>query len=185
MYVLKHGIKRNPERRWALPDRIFFGHGACAILAGTFLKHPPLEGFYGERIIPDEGFSGNHIYVTNGLIAFDYHGYCARERLLEHHERSWASRNAGWHCMIAKVDFDLLDKTELNRRKMLGPDQYLQDPIPRARGFSSEETTRKPRQERSGLQRRWRPTTGRLFPIRHRRCAACWSIPGSAAARLR
>ncbi|MER8806518.1 hypothetical protein NKI12_19040 [Mesorhizobium australicum] len=135
MYVLKHGIKRNPQKRWALPDRIFFGHGACAILAGTFLRHPPLEGIYGERIIPDEGFSGNHIYVTNGLIAFDYHGYCARERLLEHHERSWASRNAGWHCTIAKVDFDLLDKTELNRRKMLGPDQYPHDPIPRARQF--------------------------------------------------
>ncbi|TGS09904.1 hypothetical protein EN830_35295, partial [Mesorhizobium sp. M1C.F.Ca.ET.187.01.1.1] len=90
MYVLKHGIKKNPEKRWALPDRIFFGHGACAILAGTFLKHPPLEGFYGERIIPGEGFSGNHIYVTNGVIAFDYHGYCARERLLEHHARGWA-----------------------------------------------------------------------------------------------
>ena len=75
MYVLKHGIKKNPEKRWALPDRIFFGHGACAILAGTFLEHPPLEGFYGERIIPGEGFSGNHIYVTNGVIAFDYHGY--------------------------------------------------------------------------------------------------------------
>ncbi|MER9000226.1 hypothetical protein NKH58_20605 [Mesorhizobium australicum] len=48
--------KENPQKRWALPDRIFFGHGACAILAGTFLRHPPLEGFYGERIIPDEGF---------------------------------------------------------------------------------------------------------------------------------
>lgn len=56
MYVLKHGIKRNPEKRWALPDRIFFGHGACAILAGTFLKHSPLEGFYAERIIPGEVF---------------------------------------------------------------------------------------------------------------------------------
>ena len=59
MYVLKHGIKKNPEKRWALPDRIFFGHGACAILAGVFLEHPPLEGFYGERILPGEGFSGN------------------------------------------------------------------------------------------------------------------------------
>lgn len=88
MYVLKHGIKKNPEKRWALPDRIFFGHGGCAILAGAFLEHPPLEGFYGERILPGEGFSGNHIYVTNGVVAFDYHGYSARERLLEHHEEA-------------------------------------------------------------------------------------------------
>lgn len=133
MYVLKHGIKRNPEKRWALPDRVFFGHGACAILAGTFLKHPPLEGFYAERIIPAEGFAGNHVYVTNGNVAFDYHGYSGRERLLDHHQRAWTSHSAGWQCTIAKVDFDLLDTAELNRRKMLGPDQYLHDALLRAR----------------------------------------------------
>lgn len=135
MYVLKHGIKKNPEKRWALPDRIFFGHGACAILAGVFLKDRPFAGFHGERIIPAEGFSGNHIYVTNGVIAFDYHGYSCRRRLLEHHAKSWASRYPGWRCTIAKVDFDLLDTTELNQRKTLGPDQYLHDPVPRASRF--------------------------------------------------
>ncbi|WP_245511356.1 MULTISPECIES: hypothetical protein [unclassified Mesorhizobium] len=45
MYVLKHGIKKNPEKFWALPDRIFFGYGACHILAGTFLGHPPKGDF--------------------------------------------------------------------------------------------------------------------------------------------
>ncbi|PTE08737.1 hypothetical protein [Mesorhizobium helmanticense] len=135
MYVLKHGIKKNPEKRWALPDRIFFGHGACHILAGTFLELGPLEGFYAERIIPDEDFAGNHIYVTNGAVAFDYHSYCDRGRLLEHHRKGWASKNDGWGCTIERVDFDLLDTAELNQRKMLGPDQYLYDPIPRARLF--------------------------------------------------
>lgn len=135
MYVLKHGIKKNPEKFWALPDRIFFGYGACPILAGVFLSYPPLDGFYGERIIPSGNDSGNHIYVTNGVIAFDYHGYSSRERLLEHHKRGRASHSADWHCTLEKVDFDLLDTAELNRRKMRGPDQYLQDPIPRARRF--------------------------------------------------
>ncbi|CCV05170.1 hypothetical protein MESS2_1500015 [Mesorhizobium metallidurans STM 2683] len=96
MYILKHGIKKNPQKRWALPDRIFFGHGACHILAGTFLELGPLEGFYAERIIPDEDFSGNHIYVTNGTVAFDYHGYSDRRRLLEHHRKGWTSKNDGW-----------------------------------------------------------------------------------------
>ena len=135
MYVLKHGIKKNPEKFWALPDRIFFGYGACPILAGTFLKYPPMDGFYGERIIPGGDFSGNHIFVTNGVIAFDYHGYSIRERLLEHHRRGWASHSAGWHCTLERVDFDLLDTAELNRRKMRGPDQYLWDPVPRAVRF--------------------------------------------------
>jgi hypothetical protein len=135
MYHLKHGIKRNPERRWALPDRIFFGHGACAILAGAFLRNPPLEGFYAERIVPDEGFFGNHYYVTDGWVAFDYHGYSGRERLLEHHAKGWAGDYPGWGCRIEVVDFDMLDTGELNRNKMLGPDQYLHDPIARAEAF--------------------------------------------------
>ncbi|TPM29304.1 hypothetical protein [Mesorhizobium sp. B2-3-4] len=135
MYILKHGVKRNPERRWALPDRIFFGHGACAILAGAYLEHPPLEGFYAERILPAEDFSGNHIYVTDGVVAFDYHGYSGRDRLLEHHRKGWASRHPGWQCAIARVEFDLLDTAQLNQRKMLGPDQYLHDPVARACRF--------------------------------------------------
>ena len=73
--------------------------------------------------------------MTNGVIAFDYHGYSARERLLEHHGRGWASHSPGWYCTLEGVDFDLLDTVELNRRKILGPDQYLHDPIPRALRF--------------------------------------------------
>jgi hypothetical protein len=135
MYVLKSGIKKDPVRRWALPDRIFFGHGACHILAGTYLRLLPLEGFRAERIVPADGFSGNHVYVTDGEVAFDYHGYSLRERLLAHHRKGWTARYPGWDCEILHVDFDLLDRSELNRRKMLGPDQYLDDPVERARRF--------------------------------------------------
>ena len=135
MYILKHGIKKDPVRRWALPDCIFFGYGACHILAGVFLRKPPLPGFHPERIIPAEGFSGAHIYVTNGTIAFDFHGYSSRQNLLEHHGKGWSGRSPNWHCSIEVVDFELLDTASLNQRKMLGPDQYLQDASPRAQSF--------------------------------------------------
>lgn len=135
MYVLKPGIKKDPQRRWALPDRIFFGHGACAILAGAYLKRSPLGGFHAERIIPAEGFSGNHIYMTDGVLAFDYHGYSGRDRLLAHHRRSWSGRHVGWGCTIVPVEFDLLDTADLNGNRMLGPDQYLHDPVARAYRF--------------------------------------------------
>lgn len=137
MYQLKPGIKSNPQRRWNLPDRIFFGHGACHILAGVFLEIMHLPDFYGEQIIPGEGFSGNHIYVTNGSIAFDYHGYSARERLIDHHMRGWSDRYHGWNAQIYQVDFPLLDTAALNARKMRGPDQYLHDPVERAKRFIS------------------------------------------------
>lgn len=135
MYVLKPGIKRDPERRWALPDRIFFGHGACHILAGVFLEAPPLSGFHAERIIPRVGFPGSHVYVTDGAVAFDYHGYSSRMRLLVHHWKGWSRRCPGWASTVERVDFPLLDTIELNRRQMRGPDQYLFDAIPRARSF--------------------------------------------------
>lgn len=136
MYRMKPGVKKDPARRWALPDRVFFGNGACHILAGVYLELEPLDGFFAERLIPGEGFAGNHIYVTNGLVAFDYHGYSKRLNLLNHHTSAWAAEYPeGWHCVLERVDFDLLDTAELNRRKMLGPDQYGGDPVPRARDF--------------------------------------------------
>lgn len=135
MYVPKPGIKRDRERRWNLPDRIFFGYGACSILAGAYLAEPPLPGFRAERIVPDGGKPGTHIYVTDGDIAFDYHGYSVRDRLLAHHCKGWSRLHPGWSCMIETADFDLLSTAELNRRKMLGPDQYLKDPVARARRF--------------------------------------------------
>lgn len=135
MYTLKPGIKSNPAGRWALPDRIFFGHGACHILAGTYLRISPLAGFHADRIIPKNNLPGNHIFVSNGDIAFDYHGYSRRSRLLDHHRRCWLKRHDDWECVIEPVAFDLLSTLQLNARKMLGPDQYLWDPIRRAEAF--------------------------------------------------
>jgi hypothetical protein len=135
MYILGHGIKKDPVRRWALPDRIFFGHGACHILAGVFLRSGRWEGVHAEWIVPAPGFAGTHIYVTDGRLAFDYHGYSGRERLLAHHSRGWSMHRPGWHCKVVPVDFDLLDTAALNQRKMLGPDQYLHDATARASAF--------------------------------------------------
>ena len=84
MYRPTPGIKDHPERRWLQPDRIFFGFGACHILAGVFLRDASLDGIYAEWIVPDEGFGGTHIYVTDGQISFDYHGYSKRAALLNH-----------------------------------------------------------------------------------------------------
>ncbi len=138
MYRMKPGVKKDPERRWALPDRVFFGNGACHILAGVYLQLSPLPGFFAERIIPNEGFAGNHIYVTDGTIAFDYHGYTIRNRLVRYYTNNWAGEYPeGWNCMLEKVEFNLLCTSELNARKMLGPDQFRYDPVPRARDYLS------------------------------------------------
>jgi hypothetical protein len=120
MYVQKSEIKKDPQRRWSMPDRIFFGYGACHILAGVYLDRPPLPGFYEERIILTGNLPGNHVFVTDGVIAPDYHGYSVRNRLQKHHSRVWFSQHDGWCCAFERVDFCLLSTADLNARKMLG-----------------------------------------------------------------
>ncbi len=135
MYWPKPEIKKHPEERWNRPDRVFFGFGACHILAGVYLEDAPLDGFYGEWIVPIEGYNGNHIYVTDGSIAFDYHGYVQREKLLAHYWKGWRERYVGWNASVQKIDFPLLVTAELNKRNHLGPDQFFGDPVARARQF--------------------------------------------------
>jgi len=135
MYTLKPGIKQDPVRRWSLPDRIFYSHGACHILAGVFLQRFPNTGWSAIWLKPWEGFHGSHVYATNGKIAFDYHGYTVRDRLLKHHEKAHASRYTGWGFDLFHVDFSLLDTNELNSRNMRGPDQYLGNAIERTNRY--------------------------------------------------
>jgi len=135
MYKMKNGIKRHPEKRWNLPDRVFFAHGGCHILAGEFLKVLPLSGFYAERIIVDDELAGNHIWVTDDHIAFDYRGYSNRTKMIQYHTNGWAKRYDNWHCSLKRVDFDLHCQEALNARMMLGPSQYFGDPIKRANKF--------------------------------------------------
>ncbi len=135
MYWPKPESKKDPYKRWIKPDRVFFGYGACHILAGVYLEIAPLDGFYAEWIIPSEGFCGHHIYVTDGFLVFDFHGYSLRGNLLRHFWKGWSSKYPGWDADIKRVDFSLLDISDLNRRKHLGPDQYFDDPIYRAKQF--------------------------------------------------
>ncbi|MDQ0511482.1 hypothetical protein [Ancylobacter amanitiformis] len=135
MYWPAPGIKKHPEKRWNRPDRVFFGFGACHILAGVYMQGPPLPDFHAEWIVPHSGFGGTHFYVTDGEIAFDFHGYCRRSALLEHVRSGWSRRFPGWAATIATVDFPLLDTAALNARRHLGPEQFWGDPVERARRF--------------------------------------------------
>lgn len=136
MYRMKPGTKSNPTLRWALPDGIFFGFGACHILAGVFLREYPKCGLVPQHIIPRNGQPGTHIFLTDGARAFDFHGFSCRDALLRHHQKGWQQiQGATWRYDVYDIDFDLLDTSTLNANKMLGPDQYFGDAIARARRF--------------------------------------------------
>lgn len=135
MYILDPAKKEDPIRRWGLPDRIFFGHGACHILAGMYLELFPQMPFRPFMIQPAVGFTGSHVFVCDGQIAFDYHGYSVAERLTAHHRKVWTFQYPDWDADVLPVDFPLLDTHELNARNMRGPDQYLADAAQRARRY--------------------------------------------------
>nr|WP_321444560.1 hypothetical protein [uncultured Cohaesibacter sp.] len=127
--------KQDAAKRWTLPDRTFFAHGACHILAGMYLRLYPDFGFKAKQIIPRKTLPGAHIFISNDTIAFDYHGYSSEENLLCHHNEVWRARYPDWQADIEMVTFDLLKTTDLNQRQMRGPDQYWRDVLPRARHY--------------------------------------------------
>ena len=88
MFFPKTNVKNDPLRRWHRPDRHFFANGACQVLAFAFLERYPDMGFHARWIKPAAGFTGNHIYVTDGINAFDYHGLTTEQRLLAFSFRS-------------------------------------------------------------------------------------------------
>jgi hypothetical protein len=140
MYRLRHGIKKNPEKRWALPDRVFFACGACHILAYAFLRRFPDSAFRALWIKPAPGFTGNHIIVTNDAgIAFDYHGTSRTDRLVAHMNDKANRWWPGWNATLIELPPDVLI-SEAKSRTYEGlwlrePKQFLHDAMPRAEKY--------------------------------------------------
>ena len=137
MYLLRPGIKEDPVRRWGLPDRVFFASGACHILAHAFLERFPDAGFSPVWIRPHAGFTGNHVFVTDGELAFDYHGYVSCRRLVDHYTRRAQRLFPGWEADLVLVTVSLVNREEA---KTIGmdirePAQFLHDALPRSRRY--------------------------------------------------
>jgi hypothetical protein len=139
MYRIGPGIKQHPERRWALRERMFFACGACHILAFAFLERYPRAGFVPIWQKPAAGFTGNHIFVTRDNLAFDYHGYSDRSRLIAHTHAKANRWWPGWDCEFIELPKEVLI-SEAKSREYDGlwlrePLQFLHDARPRAERF--------------------------------------------------
>jgi hypothetical protein len=102
MYKSSLLFERTPEQKsdmfksWERDDQAFFATGACHILAGLFVQLHNSEDFRLIYIKPKEGFSGNHVYASNGSWAFDHNGWTKEEELLEATERTYKEKYPGW-----------------------------------------------------------------------------------------
>ncbi len=119
MFFPKINIKNDPVRRWHRPDRHFFANGACQVLAYAFLERYPELGFHARWIKPADGFTGNHIFVTDGTNGRRFF--------------------PGWDATLVDLPADVL-VSEQRSRQIEGlwlrePKQFLHDALPRARNF--------------------------------------------------
>ena len=139
MFFPKIDVKIDPVRRWHRPDRHFFANGACQVLAFAFLERYPDLEFRARWIKPAAGFSGNHVYVTDGINAFDYHGLTTEQRLLAFGFKRGRRFFPGWDATLVDLPVDVL-VSEPRSRQIEGlwlrePKQFLHDALPRAREF--------------------------------------------------
>ncbi len=138
MYVIEARKKLDPFLQWALPDRVFFAAGACQVLAYAACRAHGDAGFRPYWVRPAAGFRGNHIVVTDGDWAFDYHGWSKLGRLLGHMERKARRWWPGWSCTMTAVDAeDLISETRSTAMgiRLREPGQFLHDAMPRAERF--------------------------------------------------
>ena len=140
MYQLRtRGAKREPVKNWALPEKVFFACGACHVLAYAFLKRYPDSGFAPIWIRPARGYTGNHIVVVRGNLAFDYHGYSDWRALFDHLKQRAQQRWRGWNADLIDLPEQVLI-SELESKKYDGlclrePTQFLFNALPRAHTF--------------------------------------------------
>src|SRR5438477_3957914 len=107
MYVTK--IDRSElERKWTLPDRIFFACGACHVLAYAAIERFPERNLRAIWIKPRPGYIINHIVTVGGNEAFDYHGASEWSRLLEHTRRKARRWWPGWDADLIELSPDVL-----------------------------------------------------------------------------
>jgi hypothetical protein len=122
-----------------LPDRVFFACGACHILAYAFLRAYPGSGFTAVWIRPAAGYTGNHIVVVRGGLAFDYHGYSNWPVLLDHCRRRAQQRWPGWEATLVPLPKDVLISEAKSRKYeglwLMEPQQFLFDAMPRAQAY--------------------------------------------------
>lgn len=139
MYKPSYLFDRTPEERqdmfksWVRSDQAFFASGACHILADLFVQLHQHEGYKMAHIKPAEGFTGNHVYASNGKWAFDHNGWTKEKELLATTSKAYRERYPDWEyerIVIESPMTSLEDFCKANNHRL--PWQYAYPPWERA-----------------------------------------------------
>ena len=128
--------KRDIFKSWMRDDQPFFASGACHILAEVFTQLHQHENFKMIHIKPTEGFTGNHVYASDGKWAFDHNGWTEESTLLEVTEAAFKEKYPEWgyeRIVIEPTITSLEDFCKKNKHRL--PWQYAHLPWERAYGY--------------------------------------------------
>src|SRR5437763_15383853 len=135
MFFPKTNVKNDPERLWHRSYPHFFANVACHVLGFAFLERYADLCFHARWIKPAAGFTGNHIYVTDGINAFDYHGLTTEPRLLALGFKRGRRVFPGWAATPVGLPTDVLASAQRPRQIeavwLRAPKRFLQDARPR------------------------------------------------------
>lgn len=88
-----HAERQDQYLAWARADEAFFAAGACHILAFRFLCHHAGDRHHAVLLHPTGDLPGSHVYVSDGVWAFDFNGWTLESLLLA---TSTAECNRRW-----------------------------------------------------------------------------------------
>jgi hypothetical protein len=126
-------FRRTPQERadqevsWRRPDQAFFAAGACHILAWEFVARHPAYGVVAIRKVGEPNPS--HVIASDGTWAFDHDGWTLEKDLLA--ATTAYEPDATW--ALVPITSGLATFCAENYHRM--PEQYFEDPRPRARAY--------------------------------------------------
>lgn len=138
-YQPSYLFDRTPEQKidmfksWQRDDQAFFASGACHILAYLFVQLHHHEGYNMVHIKPAEGFTGNHVFASNGVWAFDHNGWVKEQELLTVTKNAFEERYPKWSYekIVIKYSTEAFMKFCIDNNHKL-PWQYAYLPWERA-----------------------------------------------------
>ena len=142
LIFVESDVKNDPVKRWDLPDHLFFSNGACHILAFAFLEKYPKLDFAPFWIKPKEDFRGNHIFVANSKLAFDYNGLKEYDLYLADLKDSMKQHYDNWDFELITLNNSTLVSEEESKTYdglwLRPPEKFLHNALPRARKYLNQ-----------------------------------------------
>ena len=123
--------KANQRLSWGREDKAFFASGACHILAFAFKSLHPTRNLEIVKLTPKAPHTnGTHVFVRDGMYAFDFNGWTKEKDLLEISSRSYQFVYPEWQHELSVVDVNLETFCKNNNHRQ--PACFLEPPWERA-----------------------------------------------------